>query len=116
MIRNINTKTKLLLFPLMFLIIVVISGVVYSHFSGKENSRTDIAMETDEFIQEVLKGRISVYQFLRAPNDDTRKKVVDNFQTLDKNVSELKSILTMDKNITLCNDKTIYQKIITKIS
>ena len=104
MIRNINTKTKLLLFPLMFLIIVVISGVVYSHFSGKENSRTDIAMETDEFIQEVLKGRISVYQFLRAPNDDTRKKVVDNFQILDKNVSELKSILTMDKNITLCNE------------
>ena len=104
MIRNINTKTKLLLFPLMFLIIVVISGVVYSHFSGKENSRTDIAMETDEFIREVLKGRISVYQFLRAPNDDTRKKVVDNFQILDKNVSELKSILTIDKDITLCNE------------
>ena len=104
MIRNINTKTKLLLFPLMFLIIVVISSVVYSHFSGKENSRTDIAMETDEFIQELLKGRISFYQFLRAPNDDTRKKVVDNFQILDKNVSGLKSILTMDKNITLCNE------------
>lgn len=116
MIKSINTKTKLLLFPLMFLVIVVISSVVYSHFSNKENTWNDIAIETEEFIQQVLKGRISVYQFLRAPNSDTKQKVFDNFQSLDKNVSELKSILTIDKNITLCNVKTIYPKIIAEIS
>ena len=88
MIRNINTKTKLLLFPLMFLIIVVISSVVYSHFSGKENSRTDIAMETDEFIQEVLKGRISVYQFLRTATPNNENIVIENIEFLKNSLAE----------------------------
>jgi methyl-accepting chemotaxis protein len=88
----------------MFLVIVVISSIVYSHFSNKENTRNNVATETEEFIQQVLKGRISVYQFLRAPSNDTKQKVIDNFQSLDKNVLELKAILTIDKNIILCNE------------
>ncbi len=39
MIKNINTKMKLLLFPFMFVIIVAVSGFVYIHYSGLENSR-----------------------------------------------------------------------------
>ena len=104
MIKNINTKMKLLLFPFMFVIIVVVSGVVYTHFSGVENSRNQISIRTEEFIQELLKGRISVYQFLRAPNEENAKKVVDNFANLDKEVLELKSKVSLQKNKDLCDE------------
>ena len=104
MIKNINTKMKLLLFPFMFVIIVVVSGVVYTHFSGIENTRNQISIRTEEFIQELLKGRISVYQFLRAPNEENAKKVVDNFADLDKEVLELKSKVSVQKNKDLCDE------------
>ena len=86
MIKNINTKMKLLLFPFMFVIIVVVSGFVYFHYSGLENSRNQVAIQTEEFIQQLLKGRISVYQFLRTPNDVNKQKVIDNFKALDESV------------------------------
>ncbi|MDD2886463.1 MAG: methyl-accepting chemotaxis protein [Aliarcobacter sp.] len=104
MIKNINTKMKLLLFPFMFVIIVIASGVVYTHFSGVENSRNQIAIRTEEFIQELLKGRISVYQFLRTSNEENAKKVVDNFAKLDKEVLELKSKVSLQKNKDLCDE------------
>ena len=77
MIKNINTKMKLLLFPFMFVIIVAVSGFVYIHYSGLENSRNRVAIETEEFIQQLLKGRISVYQFLRAPTEVNKQKVIN---------------------------------------
>ena len=82
--KNLNTKMKLLLFPLMFIIIIVTSGLIYTYFSGIEDSRNKVALETEEFIQEVLKGRISVYQFLRNPVSENAQKVRNNFSDLDK--------------------------------
>lgn len=104
MIKNINTKMKLLLFPFMFVIIVIVSGFVYLHYSGVENSRNQVAIQTEEFIQQLLKGRISVYQFLRAPTDANKQKVIDNFKTLDDEVIELRAKLVYQKNIELSNE------------
>jgi len=104
MIKNINTKMKLLLFPFMFVIIVVVSGVVYTHYSSIENTRSQISIKTEEFIQELLKGRISVYQFLRTPTDENAQKVVANFENLDKEVLELKTKVSLQTNIDLCNE------------
>ena len=104
MIKNINTKMKLLLFPFMFVIIVIVSGFVYLHYSGVENSRNQVAIQTEEFIQQLLKGRISVYQFLRAPTDANKQKVIDNFKTLDDSVIELRAKLAYQKNIELSNE------------
>ena len=104
MIKNINTKMKLLLFPFMFVIIVAVSGFVYIHYSGLENSRNRVAIETEEFIQQLLKGRISVYQFLRAPTEVNKQKVIDTFKVLDNQVLQLKKELVFQKNIDLCNE------------
>ena len=104
MIKNINTKMKLLLFPFMFVIIVAISGFVYIHYSGLENSRNRVAIETEEFIQQLLKGRISVYQFLRAPTEVNKQKVIDTFKVLDNQVSQLKKELVFQKNIDLSDE------------
>ena len=104
MIKNINTKMKLLLFPFMFVIIVVVAGFIYVHYSGVENSRNQVAIQTEEFVQQLLKGRISVYQFLRAPTDANKQKVIDNFKTLDDSVIELRAKLVYQKNIELSNE------------
>ena len=104
MIKNINTKMKLLLFPFMFVIIVAVSGFVYIHYSGLENSRNQVSIETENFIQQLLKGRISVYQFLRAPTEVNKQKVIDTFKVLDNQVLQLKKELVFQKNIDLCNE------------
>ena len=110
MIKNINTKMKLLLFPFMFVIIVVVSGIVYTHYSGMENTRNHVALKTDEFVQQLLKGRISVYQFLRAPTEENKQKVVDNFKSLDSAVTELKAKLISPKNIALSDEILVSSK------
>lgn len=110
MIKNINTKMKLLFVPFMFVIIVVVSGFVYFHYSGLENSRNQVAIQTEEFIQQLLKGRISVYQFLRTPNDVNKQKVIDNFKALDESVLELKAKLVFPKNIELSNEILVSSK------
>jgi methyl-accepting chemotaxis protein len=104
MIKNINTKMKLLLFPLMFVIIVIVSGIVYVHYSDIENARNKVAIETENFIQQLLKGRISVYQFLRSANEENKQKVIDNFETLNTNVLELKKELVSAKNRDLSDE------------
>ena len=95
---------KLLLFPFMFVIIVAVSGFVYIHYSGLENSRNQVSIETENFIQQLLKGRISVYQFLRAPTEVNKQKVIDTFKVLDNQVLQLKKELVFQKNIDLCNE------------
>ena len=104
MIKNINTKMKLLLFPFMFIVIVAVSGFVYIHYSDVEKARNQVAIETEEFIQQLLKGRISVYQYLRAPTEVNKQKVVDDFKVLDTQVSQLKTELTLQRNIDLCTE------------
>ena len=104
MIKNINTKMKLLLFPFMFVIIVAVSGFVYIHYSGLENSRNQVSIETESFIQQLLKGRISVYQFLRAPTEVNKQKVIDTFKVLDNQVLQLKKELVFQKNIDLSDE------------
>ncbi|MDD4329998.1 MAG: methyl-accepting chemotaxis protein [Aliarcobacter sp.] len=110
MLRKIDTKKKLLLFPVMFMIIVILSGIVYSHWSNKSNTRNEIALETDEFIQQILKGRISVYQFLRSPSDKAAQKVREDFSLLNQNVLTFKSRLSLEKNRILSDEIILNSK------
>ncbi|MGE4463034.1 MAG: chemotaxis protein, partial [Arcobacter sp.] len=110
MLKRINTKKKLLIFPAVFILIMLISGIAYNYFSNLENSRSKISLETEEFIQQLLKGRISVYQFLRNPNIENAQKVRENFKILDDNVSNLKEQVTMEQNKVLCDEIVTYSK------
>ena len=103
MMKNIKTKAKLLLFPVVFIVIVIISGMVYSYYSNYANARANVAIQTEEFIQELLKGRISVYQFLRTPTYENKQKTVEILESLYKNVEDLKAKLAVQKNIDLSN-------------
>ncbi|AXX96422.1 methyl-accepting chemotaxis protein [Arcobacter ellisii] len=104
MLKNLSTKMKLLLFPLMFIAIVIICAIIYVNKSNFAEKRNEIAIKTEVLIQELLKGRIAVYQYMRNPSDDTAQKVKDTFKSLDNEVTTLKSILVIEKNKIICDE------------
>jgi methyl-accepting chemotaxis protein len=104
MLSKIDTKKKLLLFPAMFIIIVILSGWVYSHWSNIASSRNEVASKTESFQFQVLAARISVYQFLRTPNNSNAEKARDNFLALAKDVETFKNTLKVEKNRNLCDE------------
>ena len=104
MLKNINTKKKLLLFPLLFTVIVIVSVLIYVHYSTIANTRNNAAITTEHLIQQILKGRISVYQFLRLPNDKTAQTVRNDFTLLIQNVSQLKRNLSAIENKKLAEE------------
>ena len=104
MLSKIDTKKKLLLFPAMFIIIVILSGWVYSHWSNFASARNEVASKTGDFQLEVLDARISVYQFLRTPNNSNAEKIRDNFLSLAKDVETFKNTLKVEKNRNLCDE------------
>ena len=104
MLKNLSTKMKLLLFPLMFIVIVIICATIYVNKSNFADKRNEIAIKTEVLIQELLKGRIAVYQYMRNPSDETALKVKDTFKSLDSEVTALKNILVIEKNRVLCDE------------
>ncbi|AYJ79822.1 methyl-accepting chemotaxis protein [Aliarcobacter cryaerophilus] len=103
MLNNLSTKKKLMLLPITFVVIVIVCGLVFSYFNQISNQRIKTATQTDIFIQQVLKGRISVYQFLRVPSEQNAQKVKRDFKELDNFVENLKPLLTEKENIDLSN-------------
>ncbi|MGE4383908.1 MAG: methyl-accepting chemotaxis protein [Arcobacter sp.] len=110
MLKNFSTKKKLLLLPISFIIIVIVSALVYSYFNGVSNGRIHVASQTDLFVQQLLKGRISVYQFLRIPTEQSAQSVRDEFKKFDEYVKALKPKLTEKENIDLANEITDLSK------
>ncbi|MGB5868484.1 MAG: methyl-accepting chemotaxis protein [Arcobacteraceae bacterium] len=104
MFKNLSTKTKLFSFPLFFIIVIIMLGVTYNYYGDIANKRVKVSTQTDVFIQNVLSGRISAYQFLRSPNDTTAQKVRSDFGTLKTNVSNLKPQLILEENKKNCDD------------
>ena len=99
MLKNFSTKAKLMTIPVVYLLIVIISACIYAYYSNIVSFRISASSQTEVFIQQVLKGRISAYQFLRTPSQQNAQNVVDNFILLNKEVSFLKSKLTNAENI-----------------
>ena len=104
MLKNLSTRKKLLLLPILYVCIIIVSGISFSHYNEIVKDRNYAAIQTDSFIQMVLKGRISVYQFLRTPSSSHSQKVKDDFQLLNKSVASLKSKLNLEENQILCDE------------
>ena len=98
MLKNITIKIKLMIFPILFILLFIILGSVYSYYKNLAMSRNNIALNTNELNQQLLKGRISAYQFLRNPNNDTAQKVRDDFDLLKKDALEIKTHLNLEEN------------------
>ena len=104
MLNSFKTRTKLMLLPLLFIIIVIISSFVFLHFNATVKNRIEVSIQTHILIEDVLKGRISVYQFLRAPNENNATKVRENFKLLENKVETLKQELDTQENVQLSGE------------
>jgi len=110
MFTNITTKVKLLVLPLLFLIITIIAGIIYNHYNNiLEKKNTNVKI-TDEMVQQVLTGRIAVYQFLRNPSDSKAKNVKETFLKLNQQASSLLKRLDLQEDIKLTKAILNYSK------
>ncbi len=98
MINNISTKVKLLFFPLLFVIIMIISYITFNYFYSISEKRNNAAVQTEMFLQEMLKVRISVYQYLINPDSEKSKNVEKGLSILMNSVSTFKKGLTQKSN------------------
>ena len=103
MLKSFSTRKKLMLLPIAFIVIVIICAFVFSYFNGVSAKRIDGAIKTEDLIQKVLEGRISVYQFLRVPSEQSAQKVKTDFKELTSSVSALKQDLVSKENKELCD-------------
>jgi len=106
MFKNLSTKNKLLSFPILIVLVMIILGSVFNHYNNLVNSQVKAVLETEIFIQQLLKGRISVYQFLNKSTDQSANQVKSDFELLQTQVATLKPKLSLEANRKLCDDIT----------
>ncbi|RXJ90439.1 chemotaxis protein [Arcobacter sp. CECT 8983] len=104
MFSNISTKVKLLVLPILFLFITIIAGSIYTYYNGVLKIKDTNAKITDEMTQQVLTGRITVYQFLRLPTSDNAQKVRDKFSVINDQSSKLLKNLELEEDIKLTKE------------
>ncbi|QKF78904.1 MULTISPECIES: methyl-accepting chemotaxis protein [Arcobacter] len=104
MLSSLNTKKKLFLFPILFILIVIGSALVYQHYNNLSTARNNAAISTEIFIQKNLKGRISVYQFLSEPTEIKDNKVRSDFKELVESVTQAKLSFSLKRNRELCDE------------
>jgi methyl-accepting chemotaxis protein len=63
-----------------------------------------VSVQTHILIEDILKGRIAVYQFLRNPSKDSASNVRENFNILEQKVIELQSKLKEEENQQLSSE------------
>jgi methyl-accepting chemotaxis protein len=73
-------------------------GIIFSYYNSVALARNNVAIQTDELVQELLNARISVYQFLRTVNQENASKVVNNFEKFVKDANALKGNLKIEEN------------------
>ncbi|OCL86432.1 Methyl-accepting chemotaxis protein II [Aliarcobacter thereius] len=107
MLSLLNTRKKLLLFPVLFIAIVIGSSLVYKYYSNIANARNTSAMMTEKFIIDNLKGRILAFQFLRDSSEKKIKDTLDAFNLLYKDMNIIKDSFSNIENQKLTEDSLV---------
>ncbi|MDD2888170.1 MAG: methyl-accepting chemotaxis protein [Aliarcobacter sp.] len=92
LIKRSSINMKLLIFPLIFLIIILIFGFTNSYFTSKAKLGVETAITIDKYIIKALHARITAKEFSNNIDEDTADKVKDDFKRLYTDVSKLKDI------------------------
>ncbi|QKF60108.1 methyl-accepting chemotaxis protein [Aliarcobacter lanthieri] len=104
MLNKISTKSKLILFPMIFLLIIIGSGFMYNYYSNVANMRSNAAFVTEKLIQSILETRLVVAAFLRDANEDSKQKAVTAMKDLENKIVEVKKLFTLKKNQDLSDE------------
>jgi methyl-accepting chemotaxis protein len=92
LIKRSSINMKLLIFPLIFLIIILVFGFTNSYFSSKAKLGVETAITIDKYIIKSLHARITAKEFSSNIDEDTADKVKDAFKRLYSDVNKLKDI------------------------
>ncbi|MGJ0288475.1 methyl-accepting chemotaxis protein [Aliarcobacter cryaerophilus] len=104
MLKNLDIGKKIFIFPLLFMFVMIICAFLYHNSISYVENRTSISENANVLAKDLLNSRISVYQFMLETNIDKRDKVIENFETLSKNIALFKNRLHIPKNILLCEE------------
>ena len=97
MLKNLNTRTKLFLFPIMFIIIVFVSAFVYKSSINYIEDRIKVSGQTYLLVDKLLVTRVSFYQFLQNPSQDSKKAIEINIAIMRNFVVLRNSILSLEE-------------------
>ena len=75
MFKNLSTKTKLSLFTVIFIIATVITAIIYSSSISFVQDRIKISSQNTLLIDELLKARITFYQFMLNPTQSGKDAI-----------------------------------------
>lgn len=88
MLKSLDTRKKLYFFPILFMLIAVISSIIYLYFIDIAHKRNAAALTTEKFVLDIAKTRISVYQFLRTATPNNENIVIENIEFLKNSLAE----------------------------
>ena len=103
MFKNLSTKTKLALFPAIFIIATVITAIIYSSSISFVQDRIKISSQTTLLIDELLKARITIYQFMLIPTPSAKDAIDKQWSKLIDETLTLKELFVSKENKDLCD-------------
>jgi len=102
--NNLSIKAKLLIIPILLVCVFVATYLSYSNSNTAAQNALNRASEAKVVVSDFLKTRISIYQFLRKPDNTTLDKVHTNLEDNKKKITELKSLLSLEANRKKCDE------------
>lgn len=106
MFKNLTTKRKLFLFPIIFIVAILITSTIYSSSISYIKERIYVSSKTTALIDELLKGRIVIYQFMLNPTQKGKEAIDKQWSKLLDDTNSVKEIFRSKENKELAT-KTI---------
>uniref|UniRef100_UPI00082C427D hypothetical protein n=1 Tax=Aliarcobacter cryaerophilus TaxID=28198 RepID=UPI00082C427D len=103
MFKNLSTKTKLALFPAIFIIATIVTAIIYSSSISFVQDRIKISSQTTLLIDELLKARITIYQFMLIPTPSGKDAIDKQWTKLIDETLTLKELFVSKDNKDLCD-------------
>ncbi|WP_252970838.1 methyl-accepting chemotaxis protein [Aliarcobacter cryaerophilus] len=103
MFKNLSTKTKLALFPAIFIIATIVTAIIYSSSISFVQDRIKISSQTTLLIDELLKARITIYQFMLNPTQSGKDAIDKQWTKLIDETLTLKELFASKENKDLCD-------------
>ncbi len=91
-------KKKILIFPAVFIIIVVITGFIYSHYNSKANANIETAVRLEDIQTEVLKVRSYLLMFSIVSTEENKQVVLNTIKEMKELVNEAKGHFQSQEN------------------
>ena len=103
MFKNLPTKTKLALFPVIFIIATIVTAIIYSSSISFVQDRIKVSSQNTLLIDELLKARIAIYQFMLNPTQSGKDAIDKQWSKLIDETLTLKELFVSKENKDLCD-------------